>query len=506
MSKKSILQGAAILTAANLITRLMGFFNRVYMVDAIGVEGMGLYQLVIPIYLLSWSITSSGFSTAVSRITAAENAKHYVNRINKTVCTSVVICIFISLIVSAAMFFGADIIAADIIKESRTAISIQILAFAVPFMAVGSCMRGYFYGLQKHIYPAISQVFEQAVRISCITVLAPMFINKGLEYACAAAVIGVLTGEALSFALTAVCYKLTSKYSTIRKGDSITFGKAALMIISMALPLSGSRITASALSAAENILIPQKLVLFGMSSTKAMEAFGNLTGMALPLIQLPSSFLVAVSAALIPELSAGQATGHNRHTAYVTSQSLKLTIAAAIGFTAVFMLFPDKICMLVYGNRELGKLLIRLAVMCPFMYVHITLAGILNGLGCHSFIFVSNIIASVINLIFIYFVMPIYGIDAFIIGMTVGMLITTVMGIHEIKKQIPSLVFYPKDIFIPLSCAVLSFSAIRFIYSLFDDSSIIPFICLFCIMYTVLLIFSGIISITELKELIYKKK
>ena len=162
--------------------------------------------------------------------------------------------------------------------------------------------------------------------------------------------------------------------------------------------------------------------------------------------------------------------------------------------------------MLVYGNRELGRLLIRLVVMCPFMYVHITLAGILNGLGCHSFIFVSNIIASVINLIFIYFVMPIYGIDAFIIGMTVGMLITTVMGIHEIKKQIPSLVFYPKDIFIPLSCAVLSFPVIRFIYSLFDDSSIIPFIFLFCIMYTVLLIFSGIISITELKELIYKKK
>ena len=84
--------------------------------------------------------------------------------------------------------------------------------------------------------------------------------------------------------------------------------------------------------------------------------------------------------------------------------------------------------------------------MCPFMYVHITLAGILNGLGCHSFIFVSNIIASVINLIFIYFVMPIYGIDAFIIGMTVGMLMTTVMGIHETKKQLPLLVFYPKYI------------------------------------------------------------
>ena len=64
MYKKSIIRGAVILTAANLITRIMGFFYRVYMSDAIGSEGMGLYQLVMPIYLLSWSVTSSGFSTA----------------------------------------------------------------------------------------------------------------------------------------------------------------------------------------------------------------------------------------------------------------------------------------------------------------------------------------------------------------------------------------------------------------------------------------------------------
>lgn len=75
MYKKSIVKGAIILTAANLITRVMGFFYRIYMSDAIGSEGIGLYQLVMPIYLLSWSITSSGFSTAVSRLTASQNAK-----------------------------------------------------------------------------------------------------------------------------------------------------------------------------------------------------------------------------------------------------------------------------------------------------------------------------------------------------------------------------------------------------------------------------------------------
>ena len=66
MRKKSIIKGAVILTSANLITRIMGFFYRIYMSDTIGSEGIGLYQLVMPIYLLSGSITSSGFSTTVS--------------------------------------------------------------------------------------------------------------------------------------------------------------------------------------------------------------------------------------------------------------------------------------------------------------------------------------------------------------------------------------------------------------------------------------------------------
>ena len=148
MYKKSIIRGAVILTAANLITRIMGFFYRVYMSDAIGSEGMGLYQLVMPIYLLSWSVTSSGFSTAVSRITANAAKRRFADT-EKTIASAAALCISVSLAVAALMFFFADKAALYILGDERTAISLKILSFAIPFMSVGSCVRGYFFGGQR---------------------------------------------------------------------------------------------------------------------------------------------------------------------------------------------------------------------------------------------------------------------------------------------------------------------------------------------------------------------
>ena len=72
MSRKNIITGTLILTCANLITKCMGFFYRVFMSNAIGAEGMGLYQLILPLYMLAWSITSAGFTTTISHLAAQE--------------------------------------------------------------------------------------------------------------------------------------------------------------------------------------------------------------------------------------------------------------------------------------------------------------------------------------------------------------------------------------------------------------------------------------------------
>jgi len=53
LSRKTLITGALTLTLANVITRLIGFAYRIFMAGAIGAEGMGLYQLIMPIYSLA---------------------------------------------------------------------------------------------------------------------------------------------------------------------------------------------------------------------------------------------------------------------------------------------------------------------------------------------------------------------------------------------------------------------------------------------------------------------
>ena len=125
MSKKAIITGTLILTSANLITRCMGFFYRIFLSNTIGAEGMGLYQLIMPIYALAWSITSAGFTTTISSLTAQEHIRGQSGNICRIVKQSVILSLGISLLISFLLFFGAENIAAGILKDARAAHPLQ---------------------------------------------------------------------------------------------------------------------------------------------------------------------------------------------------------------------------------------------------------------------------------------------------------------------------------------------------------------------------------------------
>ena len=202
MSRKNIITGTLILTAANLITKCLGFFNRVFLSGTIGAEGMGLYQLILPIYGLAWSITSAGFTTTISSLTAQEHIRGQNGNIGRIVKQSVCLSLGISLLLSLLLFLFAEETAVYILKDSRAAHPLQLLSFAIPFMAAGSCFRGFFLGMQETVVPAVSQVLEQTVRILTIYLLADIFVPLGLSYACMAAVAGIFLGELLSCGFT----------------------------------------------------------------------------------------------------------------------------------------------------------------------------------------------------------------------------------------------------------------------------------------------------------------
>ena len=211
MKKKSILASALVLTAAGLITRVLGFVYRVYMSNTIGPEGIGLYQLIIPIYSLAWSISCSGFTTTISKLTSEERAKGQYGNMGLILKQCIFLSAGIGVLLSLLLFFFTDFIALNFIKDARTLLPLKILALCFPFMAAGSCIRGYFFGLQESSVPAISQVIEQCVRMTIVFLLIGRFLPMGLAYACAVAVIGIVCGEIISFTFVFSSYKRFKK-------------------------------------------------------------------------------------------------------------------------------------------------------------------------------------------------------------------------------------------------------------------------------------------------------
>ncbi len=442
---KTIIKGALILTLANLITRIMGFVYRIFMSKAIGTGGMGVYQLIMPVYLLVFSLCSSGLATAVSACTAANAAKKDYGATRKILNTSLAITACLSLAACAIVFFGAGVIGKYLLHEPRTTLSLKIIALCFPFMCIGACLRGYFYGLQKMALPAASQVLEQSVRILVVWLLCGKMISRGLEYACAMAVMGMACGEIVSFIFTVIVYR--AKSSVLNKHTSLKYTQALQTVLSVSVPLTLNRGISSCLSTAENILIPQRLILHGMTSEQAISLFGGLCGMAVPLIMFPCSLLTALATALMPAISEYSSGGDYPAIGRALRRTLLFTTVIGIGVSGIFIFFPTEISSAVYGRSDIAPMLCLLGVICPFLYTQVILSAALNGINCQLYIFRLGLLSSAITISSILFLMPKYGIHAYIAAWALSAVITNALSKQRLERITDELSIKADDIF-----------------------------------------------------------
>jgi len=507
MKTKSIAKGALILTLAGIITRILGFVYRVYMSNTIGAEGMGLYQLIVPIYMLVWSISSSGISTTISKLTARENASNKYGNMNKILFHSMIISVLIASILSVTIYFFAEKICISFLKDVRAILSLKLICFCFPFMAAASCIRGWFFGLQETLTPAISQVFEQSVRMATIFFLSGILIPKGVEFAAAAAITGMCLGEIASFVYVYISYRQFKRekklYSKATMNITLVYGT----ILAIAIPLTANRMTGSFLSTIENILIPQKLQEFGLTQKDSIALYGELSGMVMPLIMFPSSILTALSTTLLPAISEASARNNNARIITTLKKSMSFTSIIGIGTCGLFITYPNEICELIYNRYELGNILFLIGISCPFTYLQVTFSGILNGLGEQVFIFKTSLLSSLINISFIYFLIPKYGIYAFILGWLISLLIVSFICIRKViiktgLKLNFSLWLLKPTFCIACGCVISKAIYSKYLIQINKFISIPSAIIIVGLFYILFLLFTQCFKISSLKELI----
>ncbi len=434
LRKTIFIKNAVILTASSLILRFAGIIFKVYITRLIGSEGVGLYQLIFSFYMLAATFATSGISTAVTRLITEELALGSKKGTMQIFRRSVELTLIVALISVGTVYFGAEIIAERIIGDIRALPALKILSLSLPFMGVSSCIRGYFIALRRITPNALTQIFEQGVRILSVMLLVKSFITKGLAAACTAVLLGDTIAEALSCLVLYLCFLRSKKrLNTLNGRENPPFG-VIKELTRISLPITSGRYLNTALRTAENVLVPKNLQRYPFSGANALSQFGMIKGMALPILFFPSTLLNSVSTLMIPEMSEAVAKNMYSTIKRLILKVLRLTTLMSLIFGVAFFLLGEKIGILIYNSANVGQLLVYLSPIVPFMYLDSVSDGILKGLDQQSFTFRTAISDSTIRIILILCLLPISGMKGFIGIMYFSNFLTCFLNVKRLCK------------------------------------------------------------------------
>lgn len=439
--------GTFILTATGLITRTIGFFYRIYLSRLFGEEGMGIYQLLSPVLSLSFSLCAAAYQTAISKFVA-----EYTNREAKRfrpLVTGLLISVPLSLLCSAVIYTQAGVIANRFLLEPRTRSMLRILAFSIPFSSIHSCINGYFYGIKRTGPPALAQLLEQLARVGCVYLVSASAIARGQSPSINVAVLGLAVGELVSMLVSLVAiFRVLHKHPALTENGGLSHAArpAALKrtamfgsILGMALPLTLNRIVLNILQSVESVSIPARLRLYGYDTKTALSVYGVLTGMAMPLIFFPNALTNSVSVLLLPMISENYAMGDMRAVRSAILRTIRF--CGLLGFTcmSVFFLLGDFMGTTLFDSPLAGHFITTLSFLCPFLYLDVTLSSILQGLGKAGTIFVMNVIALLLRLLFVFEAIPLFGITGYLWGMLASQIVLSLLYLvclrHFLQKH-----------------------------------------------------------------------
>lgn len=420
MSKQHFFKGTLILTCAGLLTRLMGFFYRIFLSHTIGAQGLGIYQLLMPMQMLVLAVTAAGIQTAISRLAASNLALGKQKEARDSFTVGTAAALLLSIIVSSFLYRHADFFAVEILKEARTLPLIKLLSFSLPLSTIHTCINSFSFAQQKTGIPSFIQLLEQIVRIGATYLIYLIFLSESREITPVIALGGTLAGECIASLVSLLCigrnFQLHHYVPFSIKHPILELKK----ILELSIPLTVNKVLLTLLGSIEVILIPQRLRLYGHSPGESLSIYGVFTGMALPLIFFPSTITNSASVMLMPSIAELQALGRSKRIRDVTSKASRFCLLLGALCCAFFFLFGKTLGILLFKSPTAGTYIRTLSFICPFLYLNTTLSSIINGLGKPGISLLHNVAALCIRITFVLMVIPEIGIRGYFYGILIS--------------------------------------------------------------------------------------
>ena len=422
-----------ILLLSSIILQIINMFFSIFISNTIGEEAVGVFSLVMSVYMFGITLASAGINISTTRVVSEElacnnelGAKNIAKR-----------CLLFSLIfgigASLIFFLLADFITSRCLHSRISKNVIYLICIALPFISMSSAVNGYFTAVRRVYKNAVAKFGEEFVKIFCTAIFLKSFMPDGIDYACFSLILADVISEVTSFLHLYYLYLRDKRGALVesRYKDLDSYNKRILRIT---IPVALTSYLRSGLST-----VPYSLQKSGMNSSNSLIAYGIVNGMAMPIIMFPVSLVISFSTLLVPEFSR----------CYTQEKYSKIKVISAIILIGTFMfsiiisilifVFSNQLSNWIYHRAEIAKYLRILSPLVIIMYLDIVIDSILKGLDAQVNVMGINIFDCLVSIAFIYFLVPILGFSGYIISIFISEIIDFSLSGYTLLKILKSL-------------------------------------------------------------------
>lgn len=390
MSKRNrnFIRGAALLGAAGIIVKIIGAVFRIPLGNLVGDLGMSYYQTAYPIYNWLLVVSTAGIPTAIAKMISEKEAvgdRAGVQKIFKTafwLLAAIGIGTMILLMLTSQMI-------CDAVQNPEAVYSMLSIAPALFFVSLVSVYRGYFQGLQEMKAYAMSQVVEQVFRVGVGLGLAFYFYRISLPYAAAGATFGATVGGLVGTLFMFVCYREFQKKQGLPDAENAFQEEPVRSIIrkliTIAVPVTIGASVLPIMNLIDLGIVMNRLTEIGMGDV-AKNLYGQLTGYAATVVNLPMIVTAAVQISLVPAVSQYAVLNAKDELNRMIETGIRMGLIISLPSTFGLVVLAKPIMLLLYPMQQeaaisAGSILQVLGWGVLGLSMFQVLTGVLQGLG-----------------------------------------------------------------------------------------------------------------------------
>ena len=441
--QNSFFGGAAILAAGILIVKLIGMFYKIPLINIIGEAGAADFNNAYNIYAVLLTVSTAGLPVAVSKLVSEANALNRRNQVRRTFRLALVLFLTLGLISFLVMFFRADALA-GMMNDSKAAAGIRALAPAVVCVGCLAALRGYSQGHSNMAPTSVSQIIEALCKLVVGLGLAFWLVKQGKDpdVAAAGAITGVTVGTVVALIYMVLDFFLSrGREDTHGTDRPDSAGSILVNILKIAVPITLSSSMVGIVTVIDSSLVQGQLQsALDLTEQASRTLYGNYSG-ALNIYNLPTSLMAAITASVIPAVSAALARRDRRGAARITGSALRITALLSFPMGVGLFVLGTPIIRLLFPKLNVavaGPLLSTLGIATPFVCMVLVCNSVLQAHGFINLPVIVMVLGGIVKIVNNYNLVGAIGIAGAPVGNILCFGLALVLDLVVITRVIPN--------------------------------------------------------------------